>query len=96
MIWGYPHLRKPPNGDIDTENIREQQHELDFSKIQEREPQVSAVLTGKRMINHDKPLDLDRAPGFWNLAIFMDQGLEVEAKLQEQEDAAFSTGHQPP
>jgi hypothetical protein len=48
------------------------------------------------MINHDKPLDLDRAPGFWNLAIFMDQGLEVEAKLQEQEDAAFSTGHQPP
>ena len=33
MIWGYPNLRKPP--DIDTENIREQQHELDFSKIQE-------------------------------------------------------------
>ena len=42
------------------------------------------------MINHDKPLDLDRAPCFRNLAIFMDQGLEVEAKLQEQEDAAFS------
>ena len=42
------------------------------------------------MINHDKPLDLDRAPCFRNLAIFMDQGLEVEAELQEQEDAAFS------